>query len=108
MATPTITARLSALYQQQLGQGATDKTTALRAYLLLGFAGSGVDMRPFQREIQRLLAEDLAPEVERALRGVLDGSDQPAALELLIPQPALEDAPAEDGGDPLLSVGMDF
>ncbi|MBK9711574.1 MAG: hypothetical protein IPO81_09660 [Kouleothrix sp.] len=113
MATPTVTARLGDLYQAQLTRAAPDKTAALRGYLLLGFAGSGVDMRPYTREIQRLLNEDLAPELEAALRRLLDSrvaaapagrcEDAPAVLEL----PAFAPERFEEA-DPLLSVGMDF
>lgn len=110
MSTPPLRVRLGELYQAQLDQASTNTSAALRAFLLLGFAAAGVDMRPLQREVRRALAEDLPAAVVKALRLLLDGSDRPGMLDQIIFPSAAPPAEVQelDGADPLLSVGHDF
>lgn len=108
--TPPIRARLGDQLEAQIAQACSTNTSAgLRALLLLGLGAAGVDMRPFQREIRRTLAEDLKPSVDRALRQLLDGSDRPAVLDqLFIPAAPPLETLEQPAGDPLLGVGFDF
>lgn len=102
-------ARLGPLVEQQLVEGCrSNASAALRAYLLLGMAATGISMQPFQRDIRRALAEDLAPAIERALRQLLDGSDRPGVLEQRFVVSSGASLDEADDGDPMLRVGMDF
>jgi hypothetical protein len=105
MTTP-IRARLGELYQQQLDEAGVNTSAALRAFVLLGMAAAGVDMRPFRREIARTLAEDLSAGVLAALERL--DLDRPSPAPPALPLPQVDDPGARDGEeDPFLSVGLD-
>jgi len=68
-----VRARLPDAYVQALAAAKGDGSAVLRAYLLLGFAAAGVDLAPFQGEIQRGALRGVPTELLSAVQAALAG-----------------------------------
>lgn len=108
-----IRARLGELIETQLEAASPNTSAALRAYVLLGFAATGVDMAPFDQEIRRTAAAGISPNVRAALDRIQ--SERPTGVlqaSYALP-PSIEAAPdqgrdlLEELLDPFMSAGVE-
>ncbi len=91
------------------------RSPAARALILIGAAALGRDMRHLRAEILKALSAPLSPDVEEALRALLDGATTlPPRLAAEVSAPAVEgesDGPlagaSEEPVDPF-DVGQEF